>query len=87
MNKQDIHQMIQKEMTKLVKGLILILISSILFELLIVRLVGVNKFIKFFGLSVSGFFGLLAFVIVWMYIYKNDFKKLKYLIKNDGKLK
>jgi len=64
MNKQDIHQMIQKEMTKLVKGLILILISSILFELLIVRLVGVSKFImikKFFSLSVSGFFRVIGF--------------------------
>jgi multisubunit Na+/H+ antiporter MnhB subunit len=74
---------IKDELYKLLKGLIIVVISGSLI-MLVIKSVGVEKFEfteKVLGLSVWGFVGVLAFVIAWAVVYREDIKKIVRWIK------
>jgi len=71
----------KEELLRLVKGIIVVAISgtAIMFG---VKNIGIEKF-KFIkntvNLSVWGFIGILAFLVAWVLLYRNDIKKIPIL--------
>jgi len=76
--KKESKKIIKDELSKLFKGLVIVLVSGF-FITLIVKSVGIEKFEftkRVLGVSVWGFIGILSFVIAWAIIYRDDIRKI-----------
>ncbi|WP_230972243.1 hypothetical protein [Archaeoglobus neptunius] len=80
-------RIIQEELFRLTKGIIVVAVSGAAI-VLIVKSIGVKKFgfiESALGMSIWGFVGMLAFLIAWAVVYREDIKKIPKLLSDKGK--